>query len=94
MKPGHLKKHAKDEIASSWHRAFKCTGIQHCQEAHPEIITPSPRFDQVTPSIFRYFQVQGAAPTRDKISMDFMASTQKSVIYLYQYIYIYVRNKI
>jgi hypothetical protein len=41
------------------------------------MITPSPRFDQVDPSIFRYFQAQGAEPIRDNISMDLMTYTQE-----------------
>ncbi|KAJ5110975.1 hypothetical protein N7532_001510 [Penicillium argentinense] len=72
-----LQKDPKDKESRSWHRSYQCTGIQHCHQVHPSLITPSPRYNRVKPSLFLELQFQAAKPVYSSIRQEIEQRTRE-----------------
>ena len=76
-----LSKNHKDKAGRAYHRSFKCTGIQHCEYAHPDVLCICEAYDRVNPQNINDLRQKSsrphiALPIEEKIKQ----TTEKLVI--------------
>lgn len=96
-----MSKNSKDKNGRAHHQAYMCSGIQHCEYAHPDVLRTCEAYDQVRLENINHLQQQSgrphfALPIEEKIKQ----STEGLVIYnidfyiliIYSYYHAFMKN--